>query len=146
MDSEIKDQNLRSIKARNWWWQCYLPRFTKAFDHNILLHKMKDFNITVKVFKWLETLLKMKQQQVRVNIHLSDQVWMLSKVSQRSVVGPLRFLILMTDIYRHTHNANFNSFADDTKIWQLINTIDLVHHLQNTVDQSKNTINLFVEL
>ena len=112
--------------------------FSKAFDnvdHNILLHKIKVLNITEKIHKWLETFLKKRQQRVKVNGHLSDWVWVLSRVPQGSVLVPLFFLILMIDINRKTENANLGSFADDPRMCQLLNTAHSPIHLQTALDQ-----------
>ena len=65
---------------------------------------------------WLETFLKKRQQRFKVNSHLSNWVLVLSSVPQRPILGPLLFLIMMTEIDRNTQNANLGSFADDTKI------------------------------
>lgn len=43
-------------------------------------------------------------------------------VPQGSVLAPLLFLILMIAVDRNTQNANLGSFADDTRIWQSLNT------------------------
>ena len=66
---------------------------------------------------------------------LSDWEWVLSGVPQRSVLGPLLFLILVIDINKNTKNASLESFADDTRIWQSINATLSFQHLQAELDQ-----------
>ena len=132
MDSDIKDKKISQILSiyedipsklgnEDDVDVIYLD-FSKTFekvDQNILLHKSKAFNITRKILIWLETFLKKRQQRFKVNSHLSNWVLVLSSVPQRPVLGPLLFLIMMTEIDRNTQNANLGSFADDTKIGQI---------------------------
>ena len=74
------------------------------------------------MLKWLETFLKKRQQKVKVSSHLSDWVWVLTGLPQGCVFGIPLFFILMIDIDRNTQNAILGSFADNTRIWQSLNT------------------------
>jgi len=95
--------------------------FAKAFDkvdHGIILHKLKQMCIGGKVLMWIRTFLKSRQQQVRVQQVLSDPVTVTSGVPQGSVLGPLLFLILMSDINLNVTDAKVGSYADDTRTWK----------------------------
>ena len=55
--------------------------FAKAFDkvdHNILLCKLMILGIRGKIYSWIETFLKHRQQAVKVEGRLSDRVWVKS--------------------------------------------------------------------
>ena len=94
--------------------------FAKAFDkvdHNILLTKIHGLGIRGKLLTWLERFLKHRVQQVRIGKSLSEEVIVRSGVPQRSVIGPLLFLIMMIDINKDIQVA-LGSFADDTRLWQ----------------------------
>ena len=82
---------------------------------------MKALKITGKTFKWLKTILKKRQQRVKLSSFIRLGMGVIG-CSQGSVLGPLLFVILMTDIDTNTQNANLGSFADDTRIWQSLNT------------------------
>ena len=86
---------------------------------------IKALKITEKILKWLEIFFKKGQKGVKINGHLLDWVWVLSDVPQGPVLGPLLFLTPMIGINRNTQNANLGTFADNTRIWQWLNTIHL---------------------
>ena len=97
--------------------------FSKAFDkvdHFILLKKINSLQISGKIIRWIESFLKNRQQSVKVEGHLSDRVWVTSGVPQGSVLGPLLFFIMMTDIECNIFNATIGSFADDTRLWNMV--------------------------
>ena len=100
--------------------------FSKAFDkvdHNILLAKLSNLGIGGKIYNWIASFLKNRQQAVRVEGQLSEKVWVRSGVPQGSVLGPLLFLIMMLDITDNIQNSNLSSFADDTRLWMRIKNL-----------------------
>ena len=100
--------------------------FSKAFDkvdHNTLLCKIKILGIGGKIYSWIESFLKHRQQAVRVQGILSDREWVLSGIPQGSVLGPLLLLIMMHDITDDIHNTALSSFADDTRLWKKVSTL-----------------------
>ena len=97
--------------------------FSKAFDkvdHNILLAKLQNINVGGKLIKWIESFLKNRQQAVRVEKMLSEKEWVTSGVPQGSILGPLLFLIMMLDITEDLKHVILGSFADDTRLWNII--------------------------
>ena len=93
--------------------------FAKAFDkcdHGIIAHKLKDFGITGKVGRWIYSFLINRFQRVSVNGFKSQTSKVISSVPQETVLAPLLFLILISDIDKKTRHSNVSSFADDTKI------------------------------
>ena len=111
--------------------------FAKAFDkvdHKILLAKLSKLGICGKLHKWIEVFLNNRIQRVRVDGHLSDPKVVKSGVPQGSVLGPLLFLIMMLDIDASTSYAKLGSFADDTRVWYTVTTINEQHQLQADLD------------
>ena len=111
--------------------------FSKAFDkvdHKILLSKLKSLGITGKLHKWIQSFLLDRNQIVFVDGHESYQAKIQSGVPQGSVLGPLFFIIMISDIDKKTKKAELASFADDTRIKKGIkNTIDQFY-LQNDLN------------
>ena len=93
--------------------------FAKAFDkvdHTILLQKLELLGANGKLHTWIKSFLLNRSQRVMVNGHLSEPVLVKSGVPQGSVLGPLLFLVLISDIDSDLMEAFLSSFADDIRI------------------------------
>ena len=111
--------------------------FAKAFDkvdHNILLHKVKALGIQGKIGTWIHSFLSNRTHHIRLPGGRSTCSEVLSGVPQGTVLGPVLFLILMSDITEGI-NCNIVSFADDTRLYSAINSVtdcdDLQADLEN---------------
>ena len=93
--------------------------FSKAFDKldfAIVLKKMNEIGIRGNIGKWIYSFLTNRDQVVLVNGARSSPEPVISGVPQGSVIGPLLFLIQISDIDEHIQNSFLSSFADDTRI------------------------------
>ena len=107
--------------------------FSKAFDKvdfHVLLKKLKRFGIDGKLGKWLYSFLVDRTQTVVVNGVKSFKILVKSGVPQGSVLGPLLFLSLMTDIDAKVKFSSVSSFADDTRVCKGVSSITDVDHFQ----------------
>ena len=112
--------------------------FAKAFDkvdHTILLQKLELLGVGGKLHAWIKSFLLNRTQRVMVNGHLSNEAHVKSGVPQGSVLGPLLFLILISDIDRDIVDAFLSSFADDTRIGMSVMTEDDISVLQSELDK-----------
>ena len=115
--------------------------FSKAFDkcdHGIILDKLSALGIKGKLYNWLEDFLRNRQQIVVIDGFKSKAVKVTSGVPQGSVLGPILFLILMYDISSGITSSILSSFADDTKIWKAVNSINCDNQLQNDLNNIYN--------
>ena len=115
--------------------------FSKAFDKldfNITMEKMSLLGIKGKVGKWLHSFLTGRTQCVVVNGEKSDPAPVISGVPQGSVIGPLLFLILISDIDEGIYNSFLSSFADDTRIGNGIASQQDAQNLQDDLTSVYN--------
>ncbi len=111
--------------------------FAKAFDkvdHNILMHKVKKLGITGKLGLWLHNFLSDRMHQVRLPGGISNQSKVISGVPQGTVLGPVLFLILMSDISDDIA-SHIISFADDTRLYAPINSANDCDNLQHDLSK-----------
>ena len=112
--------------------------FSKAFDKvdfHILLNKIKHCGIGGKLGKWLYSFLTGRTQQVVINGVKSRHILVKSGVPQGSVLGPLLFLILISDIDSEISSSLVSSFADDTRASHGIKDILDVTCFQNDLNK-----------
>ena len=96
--------------------------FSKAFDKvetGVLLHKLRDGKVLGKVGCWLAAFLDSahRQQAVAVDGRLSSLSPVISGVPQGTVLGPILFLIHISDIARDVSaSTTTTSYVDDTRV------------------------------
>ena len=111
--------------------------FSKAFDKvdfGILFHKMKDMGITGKLRKWFYHFLVYRTQFVRLPCGSSTDSHVISGVPQGTVLGPLSFLILMSDIDEGIVSSKIISFADDTRLYNSVSEVEDCDVLQSDLN------------
>ena len=92
---------------------------SKAFDkvcHDGLIFKLEQNGISGSLLMLLQNYLSKRKQRVVFNGSYSDYSGFKSGVPQRSVLGPLLFLIYINDLERNI-KSNVNLFADDTMLF-----------------------------
>ena len=96
--------------------------FSKAFDKvktGVLLHKLKDGTIMGKVGCWLAAFLDSayRQQAVVVDGRISSLSPVISGGPQGTVLGPVLFLLHISDIARGVSSpTTTSSYVDDTRV------------------------------
>ena len=130
------EQIMTEISDKNGVDTIYLD-FAKAFDKVdflTLLKKLEKIGIGGKIGRWIYSFLYERQQIVVVNGARSQPTKVLSGVPQGSVLGPILFLIMITDIDTDIKDSVVRSFADDTRVSKSIATINNGTLLQNDLN------------
>ena len=111
--------------------------FAKAFDSvptKGLLAKIQSYGIHGHILKWLTSFLTQRRQKVLVNGKYSGWCDVLSGVPQRSVLGPILFIIFINDMPDKI-TSMVHLFADDTKITLRLTNQNQTNALQNDIDR-----------
>ena len=106
--------------------------FQKAFDkvpHKRLVAKVHAHGIQGSVHRWIESWLTDREQRVVLSGCASDWSKVTSGVPQGSVLGPLLFLLYINDIDDKV-TSMLLKFADDTKLFKAVATMDDVNKLR----------------
>ena len=94
----------------------------KAFDrvtHRRLLYKLHYHRIRGPTHKWITTWLSERSEKLVLDGKASDQVPVLSGVSQDSVLGPFLFLIFINDLPENIRSS-VRLFAVDCVLYRNI--------------------------
>jgi ribonuclease P/MRP protein subunit RPP40 len=114
--------------------------FSKAFDrvdHKLLLTKLDSFGFSDNLIQLIASYLSDRALFVQYRGFSSGLFQQLSGVPQGSVLGPLFFVIFsndMTDLL----NVPFQLYADDLKIYNVIETNEDCLKLQRNIDLIQN--------
>ena len=91
----------------------------KAFDtvdHKILISKLEHYGVRGIIKDWLSSYLDNRKQFVSLNGFKSSLNFITCGFPQGSVLGPLLFLIYITDLSSSVKHSVVHHFADDTNL------------------------------
>ena len=123
---------------------------SKAFDtvdHGILLHKLRAVVITGNSGIWLFPFLTDRSHFVRLPGGIREKHPVLSGVPQGTVLGPLLFFIMFSDIDKGVSVTKLVSFADDTRLYYGVGDVTDCDSLQldlNAVYDWASSNNMFI--
>ena len=96
--------------------------FEKAFDkvdHGILIDKLYSLGIRGKILKLIYNYLTNRTQCVKIKDCLSQSFYITSGVPQRSILGPLFFLVMINDLPSVCNHSTSFLYADDAKFLRI---------------------------
>ncbi|XP_045456460.1 uncharacterized protein LOC123666411 [Melitaea cinxia] len=111
--------------------------FSKAFDkvpHQLMLKKLSAYGVVGSVLSWLESYLSGRIFYVVVNGFTSTQRDINSGVPQGSHLGPILFNIFVNDLPHFIKHSVPSLYADDLKLWKVIDTEEDVPLLQSDLN------------
>ena len=111
--------------------------FMKAFDtvpHNRLMHVLESYGIGGPLLTWIQQFLTGRKQRVVVSGQTSQWYDVISGVPQGSVLGPVLFVVYINTMLEVTKAEDIYLFADDTKLFKEISSVEDIYDLQTDVD------------
>ena len=114
----------------------WLSSFSMTFDsvpHQGLLLQLNYYAITVNSFSWIKNFLLDRTQCVQVSGTRSSWISVTSGVPQGTVLGPLVFLIYISDIV-HNLNSKIKLFADDAVLYSEVSNVQDANLFQQDLD------------
>ena len=115
--------------------------FSKAFDtvnHRLLLEKLKILGFDELTCNWVKSYLSNRYQCVKIGDQISEWKLIKNGVPQGSILGPLLFTILTSDMRKCFHFGNYHEYADDTteyKNTKVENINSCIHDLNEDMDR-----------
>lgn len=116
---------------------CIYTDFSKAFDkvsHKILIHKLACLGFHSTFLQWLKSYLSNRWCIVSFDDVSSDPFRATSGVPQGSILGPLLFVLFINDISSCFSYARFLLYADDLKIYSVVNSAHDMLNLQSEIE------------
>ena len=119
--------------------------YSKAFDcanHRLILSKLKAAGFHDDALTWVLSYLLERKQKVRTDLGESRWVTMKNGVPQGSILGPLLFLILVSDLYKSISNGKYHMYADDTQLYYHC-TLNQIETTISRINQDLEKVQLF---
>ena len=94
--------------------------YSKAFDcanHRLILAKLKAAGFRDDSLEWIFSYLNGRHQKVTTNLGESSWSEVLNGVPQGSVLGPLLFTVLVSDLRDAIKRGRYHMYADDTQLY-----------------------------
>ena len=115
---------------------------SKAFDtidHNILLYKLEHYRFRGTALEWFKNYLSnSKKQHVSYNSCDSELKDIVCGVPQRSILGPLLFILCVNDITNTSNVLEFILFDDDTIVYSHPNIENQINRLHEELKEVSN--------
>ena len=126
--------------------------YSKAFDtanHRLILAKLKFFGFQDNALSWITSYLSNRSQMVRTKTD-SDWEFIKNGVPQGSILGPLLFTVLVSDISDHISSGSYHTYADDVQWFTNFKHTDAVNAFETANTVMENIVsfskNIFLKL
>ena len=116
----ILDEILRSIDSNEITVMTLLD-YSKAFDtanHKLIVAKLKALGLTNTACQWISSYLHERLQKVRTSSGLSGDIILKNGVPQGSILGPILFTVLTSDLHECLKHCKYHCYADDTQLYK----------------------------
>ena len=120
---------------------------SKAFDFiplDLLISKLHAYGLSFDTVTFLNSYLKDRKQNIRINNIFSTFQNILSGVPQGSILGLILFNIFLNDLFLCIKESDLHNFADDNAITAICNTLT---GLLKTLEQDpESAVNCFKQI
>ena len=119
-------ENWRTTLDKNLFTGAVLMDLYKAFDcipHHLLIAKLHAYGLSFDTVTFLNSYLKDRKQNVRINNIFSAFQNILSGVPQGSILGPILFNTFLNYLFLCIKNSDLHNFAHDNTITITCNTL-----------------------
>ena len=121
--------------------------YSKAFDcanHKLIFAKLKAYGFKNSSLKWINSYLSGRFQQVVTDKGESNWIELQNGVPQGSILGPLLFTILVSDISNDIKFCKYHLYADDTQLY-ITGKVQDISNLIKNLNEDLNKIAAFSE-
>ena len=112
---------------------------SKAFDclpHKLIIAKLNAYGFKLPALKLIHSHLSNRKQRTMVNHAYSSWDEILFGIPQGCIIGPILFIIFLSDLFLAISNTDFSSYADDNTIYDSGNsTDDVISSFQESAEK-----------
>jgi hypothetical protein len=115
-----------------------LTDLSKAFDcisHDLLIAKLKAYKFNNNAIKLVFDYLSCRKHRTKINNSFSSWAEILYGVPQGSILGPLLFIIYISDMFLIIENVDFSSYADDNSPFVVGKNFEEVKHMLENISE-----------